>query len=444
MKVVFFSLEFPPVNTTGNYRSAGFVRHLLAQGVDIIVITCTEESGQRTFGKVADNSLMKGLEQARIYRYDIKPFPYIMNTKLGERLRIWLSFTDNIDRRWFTGSAKKDIMMLLEQEKPDFIFTSLPPFSLSRVALYVHKHTQIPFIVDMRDAWALWSNTPHTTYIHYLYKKFMEKKLFINATFILAVTKELTLDFISSNMDINSAKFKTVFNGYDNLFSDDIPLDEFEDEIYRIGYVGSFYYMPKEERYLNKKFYQKKITKFFNFYKREEYWIYRSPYFFLKTIRMYLDKFPEKKDFVRFEYIGKLPEWLPDMVSEFDLNDVFVHHGFKDKASVLKIMSSWNAILTTSEKVVGGDHYSLPSKLFDAVNSGKRILAFITEGAQNSFLKKHTQSVFFPIDDVDACTDMLEKAIDEGDSYTSSPLDSFYTRKTQSKILYKILYGQEN
>ncbi len=60
--------EFPPVNTTGNYRSAGFARKFTKAGHEVQVITTTIESGEETFRKSTDDQLLVGLESIKIHR----------------------------------------------------------------------------------------------------------------------------------------------------------------------------------------------------------------------------------------------------------------------------------------------------------------------------------------------------------------------------------------
>ena len=114
MKIAFFALEFPPVNTTGNYRSAGFARYLLSKDDDVLVFTCEVAAGEQTFSKKADFSLMQGLEKAKIFRYKIKPLKKIWRTKLGNAIQIWWNTTDKIDKRWFLGKTQKEILHTLK------------------------------------------------------------------------------------------------------------------------------------------------------------------------------------------------------------------------------------------------------------------------------------------------------------------------------------------
>lgn len=433
MKLAFFCLEFPPVNTTGNYRSAGFARYLLSRGEDVTVFTSTVESGEKTFGKKADYLLLQGLENAKIFRYGIRPFRIFWKSKLGNAIRIWWNTTDKIDRRWFYGSTKVEILQTLENEKPDFLYFSLPPFSVARMALKIHKKTGIPMIVDMRDAWSLWGTNPHQSILHYFKKKRFEYELFSKAHLILGVTPELIKDFREQHQKIRSEKFKVVYNGVDE-FKKNRELTE-KNEIYKIGYVGSFYYNPSSE---NNKWY-KKIKKILQYEPRKEQWIYRSPYFFLNTLTELLNKNPSLRSKIKFEYVGSAPNWFLSMIKTLNLQDIFINHGFKSKQEVLTIQDSWDAILATSEKIQDGEHFCLPSKIFDAVQSRKEILAFVTNGSQKNFLKYYPQTTFFNPDELEKNCDKLEEVINKKDKKKSLPLEHFYSREKQSEIFYNLL-----
>jgi hypothetical protein len=442
MKLAFFVLEFPPVNTTGNYRSAGFVRYLLSKDVDVLVFTCTIDSGEQTFGKKADFILMQGLEKARIFRYNIKPFKKIWRTKLGNAIRIWWNTTDKIDKRWFTGKTQEEILQTLKIEKPDFLYFSMPPFSTARMALKVHKATDIPLIVDMRDAWSLWGTSPHQTFFHYWQKKKTEQLLFAKAQDILGVTPELVLDFQEQHPTVSKEKFKVIYNGVDDFGTTNLSVED--PDIFKIGYVGSFYYSPDAEIENAKKWYQKKIRNMLQYFPRSEQWIYRSPYFCLKALAELVANEPEFTQKIRFEFIGLAPNWFLAMINDFNLNDIFVNHGFKSKQEVLRIQSSWNAILATSEKVVNGNHFCLPSKIFDAVESKKRIFAFVTDGSQKSFLKDYPQTVFFEPDEIKINSEKLGEIINSKLEFPAKSLDKFYSREHQSEVFFGLLNSHKN
>lgn len=440
MKVLMLCIEFPPVNTTGNYRSAGFAKYFSNNGIETVVLTCDVEGGEKTFSTASDNVLLNGLEKLKIYRFPIRILSNFWTNGIANSLRIWWNTTDKIDKRWYYGENKKKINIIIKNEAPDILFVSLPPFSMARTALLISKKFNLPLVTDMRDAWSLWVTSPFSTRLHYkkLYK--LEKKLFKNSHLILGVTPELVKDFCKQHPEIEINKFKTIYNGYDNLNLEEINNKRPHDTVYRIGYVGSFYYDPGSEKTMGIRWYKRKGLKKLYYSPRSEKWIYRSPYFFLKTLCKLFEKNIGLKSKIFFEFVGNKPIWLDNMIKELSLQDNFINHGYKSKSEVLDIQSSWNAILATSEKVVDGEHFCLPSKIFDAVASQKKILAFVTPGSQYNFLKEYSQVTFFDPDRIQENIEIIESIVKcKIQNSVIDPLSPIFHRDYQAKKLLDLL-----
>jgi glycosyltransferase involved in cell wall biosynthesis len=439
MKILMLCLEFPPVNTTGNYRSAGFARYLCKNNVETVVLTGTVDTLVKSFDKKADDSLLKGLEKAKIYRFPIAPIKPLWSKGIGDKVRIWWNISDKIDKRWYFGENKKKIDAIIKKERPDLFYVSLPPFSVARTALEISKKFNLPLITDMRDGWSLWVSLPFSTRFHYKKVLNVERRLFKQSKLIMGVTPELMADFKQQHPSINANKFKTIFNGYDDLkFENTEALKK--DSVYKIGYIGSFYYHPGAEKIMNDKWYKRKGLNKLYYAPRKEQWKYRSPYFFLKSLSILLEKKTELRSKIMFEYVGTAPKWFDNMIKDLGLNDNFIHHGFVPKEEVLRIQSSWDAILATSEKIPDGDHFCLPSKLFDVVNSKKRILAFLTPGSQLNFLKDYSQVVFFQPDEFEDNVTKLKELVEKKDvSFKTDELSLDFHRENTAKQFYEEL-----
>lgn len=407
MKILMLCLEFPPVNTTGNYRSGGFARHLCNSNIETVVLTGTVDTLEKTFGKKSDQKLLSGLEPVKIHRFPILPFKSVWSKGIGNKARIWWNTTDKMDKRWYIGDNKKQIDALIENEKPDVLYVSLPPFSMARVAIELSIKFNLPLVTDMRDAWSLWVSHPFYTRFHYKKIYNLEKKLFKQSSLIIGVTPELVDDFRNQHKEIEPKQFKTIFNGYDNLDLEK-EVNQKVDDCIRIGYVGSFYYHPDSEKLMNTKWYLRSGIKKFYYSPRNEQWKYRSPYFFLLALSKLLKETPELKSKIIFEYIGNEVKSLNQMIEELDLKGNFTYHGFVTKQEVINIQNSWDAILATSEKVNGGMHFCLPSKVFDVVRSKKLILGFLTSGSQYNFLKNYKQVKLFNPDEPEINKDKLK------------------------------------
>lgn len=434
-------IEFPPVNTTGNYRSAGFARYLLAQGIETHILTTEVKSGIDVFNKSFDLNLLKGLESAEIHRFNVKPLKKFWQTKIGSFLRIWWHTTDSIDKRWYYGRNKTRIFQLVKEIRPDVIYVTLPPFSVSRVALDLSRKFNIPLVSDFRDAWSLWGTSPYSTKWHYKKVLNLERELISQSECVIGVTPELVDDLKKSHRQIKGTNYKVVYNGYDSgLNVAATPKQQNHiTNIVRVGYVGSFYYQPKSPI----RWYRidKRLLKQISYSPREEDWKYRSPYFFLKTLSKLKERNPKVAARVEFHLAGKKPIWLDSMLSELDVEANFVYHGFLKKEEVILLQNSWDILLATSERILGGKHFCLPSKTFDYISSKKPIWAFITDGTQKIFFNDYSQVKLFKPDDVEYNVEQIERIIDLNlfRKVEATPLAKEYSRAYQSSHLQSIL-----
>ena len=437
MKILMLCVEFPPVNTTGNYRGAGFAKYFSENGIETVVLTCDIKSGEETFKKKSDTLLLNGLENVKIHRFPIKPLNKIWVKGIANRLRIWWKTTDKIAERWYYGENKINIDSIITKEAPDVIYVSLPPFSMVKIALKIAKKFNLPLVTDMRDAWSLWVIGAFPTRLHYRKTYNLEKAIFSYSSLVIGVTPELMNDFRNQHPEISSQKFKTIYNGYDDFDVKDYQEQNTDKSLFKIGYVGSFYFDPKIEKTKAIAWYKRKGLKKLYYSPRKEEWIYRSPYFFLKSLSELFKIDNTLRSKVYFEFIGNLPNWLNDMIIEFSLEDNFMNHGFKSKSEVLQIQSGWDAILATSEKVTNGEHFCLPSKIFDGVVSGKKIFAFITPGSQYNFLKNYAQVSFYNPDEIEQNALKLKKSISCRDNkFEMDKLSDEYYRENQAKNLF--------
>ena len=85
----------------------------------------------------------------------------------------------------------------------------------------------------------------------------------------------------------------------------------------------------------------------------------------------------------------------------------FISHGFLTHNEVLNKQKEFDFLLATSEKKIDGEHYSLPSKIFDYVQANKCILAFVTPGSQKDFLCNLGTAILFDPDKIDENVDLL-------------------------------------
>ena len=424
--------EFPPVNTTGNFRAARFVQHLPEHGINPIVLTINEEDSSRLFGRPINHALLKNLpEGLTVLRYPLSI--HESSNKLAFFIRNFFRLSENIGHK-FLETIEPHLPKIIDEHKIKAVYVSCPPFSMGDTAYAIATRFHLPLIVDMRDAWAQWTTNPHKTYFHYALKLQREKKWFSKASVIIGATGELTEVFRKSHPGVDENKFQTIYNGFNEQTEQapvQVRLPE-EGKKFHIGYVGSFYYSPVDREMMFRKWWRRPLHKMFEYRPSMEDWLYRSPYFLLETIRQMKEEDKKLAQTIHIDFVGDKPDWLEQMVRNAGLEEQVTYHGFLNRQQLLEVQHSFDALLATSEKVVGGSHYCLPSKLFDYVSANKPIFAFVTEGEQKRFLELSGIAILFDPDDVKGSAKKLSEVLREGRTLTPPP--SFRSAFTGSHL----------
>jgi len=305
------------------------------------------------------------------------------------------------------------------------------------LAVELSRKFRLPLVVDMRDLYSRWGNTPFGTRIHYWLTVLEERRIFAASQTIIGVTPRLLEVFKSSHPGISSSKFEFIPNGFDG---DSNSITDFNFSANQtkisIGYVGSFYYQPEVRKQFAKPWWRRSGHRKFFYIPIKEDWLYRSPYFFLKTIAQLLVMYPQLKEIIKIEFVGREPTWLKEMISEFALANIVTIHGFVSHLRSIEIQQSFDVLLATSEKVVGEEHYCLPSKIFDYVGLSKPVIGFVTDGIQKDFILNSGIGIVCDPDNVEQSAEKMGRLFFDGANFKINRkyLQQFERKNTAIKL----------
>lgn len=418
MTILFLAMEFPPMNAAGVYRPLRFIKGLLQQGINPVVITFEINDFLRSrMQQKFDEKLLQQLpEGVTVVRIPLKDLSAYYSSRSKKFINIYFNVSDNYKYAW-RDNLFEQLPGIIEKYQPQALITTAPPFSAASLSREISVKFGLPLILDMRDAWARLSMMPLGSYFHYIVKRYKEYKAFNQASAIVTVTPQLRKMFRDTHPGIPADKFHLIYNTIDFELPSSLSVQSQSinsRDAFHIGYVGSFYYTPEARKNMFQPWYRKKGHRMLQYTPAKEDWLYRSPYFFFRTMKRLLDKYPAWKNKLYFHHVGETPSWLAAMACECGVSENLVVHGFQPMEKTLELQESFDLLLGTSEKVIGDEHYCLPSKLFTYLRSGKPMLAFLTKGIQHEFVSNTKMGVIADPDNDDEAAQVMEKILLEG------------------------------
>lgn len=440
MTVLFIVMEFVPLNLGGVFRPLRFVNGMKKAGIDPIIVTFEVDERLLKLQNRYDEKLLDKLDKnIMVYRVPLGDITQFYSNKFKRFINIYFNATDNYLKAWEVNLYNQ-LPAIIEKHKPIAVMVTCPPFSAAVLGEKISKKYNLPYILDMRDAWAKLSMVPLGSIFHYWRKLKIERSAFSRANAIITVTPQLKKIFESSHKKLNNRKFSLIYNSFDfELQSNaEVSFQSIQNkEVINIGYVGSFYYSPEARDMMMKRWWQRKGHRMLQYTPIKEDWQYRSPYFFFKALSLLFIKQPEWKNKIFFHHIGETPEWLAEMAEEMDLKENIIVHGFKPLEDVLSLQQAFDALLATSEKVIDKEHYCLPSKLFTYLRSGKPLIAFVTNGIQREFILNSNLGIICDPDDLNGAVKELELFFINGyqSSLNSEYLNSFNSETASSQVV---------
>jgi glycosyltransferase involved in cell wall biosynthesis len=408
--VVFIAFEFPPLNRGGVFRPLAFVEHLPKFGIRPIVITLDPNSFSSTFESYSsDDSLGKEvLDNTIIYRIKAN-IPTKNKSKISNFISIYFSMHGNETKYWHKNFRSK-IVEIISIHSPKAIMATVPPFGILPLALEIAQKYNLPLIYDFRDAWSQWRTIPYGSILHYWYTLILERKYLKKANIVIATSEQTLSDFKTLHPRINSKKLSYIPNGYNgNLEKFSVGTNQ--NEQFTIGYVGSFYYDPIAREQMLMPWWKKRLHRKFQYTPIKQDWLYRSPYFFFRTLKKLNEESPEISHKIKVKFAGKKPDWLSTQIKEFGLEDQVELIGEITHQQSLDFQKKCDALLITSAKQLNGVDYSIAGKTFEYIQIQRPILAFVCEGAQKDLLQKTGTSTIFNPDNLSESVKQLRAAI---------------------------------
>lgn len=414
MRVLFVAFEFPPLGGAGVQRSIQFTKYLPGYDIVPIVVTTDLSSFRRVMDNPIDETLLNDLDPNLIVERIPCQIPWVKAPgRLASWARLFFSVVDPLARYW---RPRLDVQIphLISKYQPAAIYVSIPPFSMGRLWTTIGKSYGLPVVLDFRDAWSQFCIGPYMSWFHYRLALREEGVCLRAASRVVCTSEQTRSELLRLHPNVPAHKITTITNGYDSELGNATSphSDNSSGSSFVIGYVGGFYYTPDTRQSMLWPWWKKRSHRKLQYAPRREDWLYRSPYFFFRAVRLVLDAKPELRRRLRIQFVGDKPSWVDAQVDEYGLRDIVEFRGRLPRNEALAFQHGCDSLLITSSKVIGGRDYSIAGKTFEYFASGRPILGFVTEGAQRDILEQSGVAVVCDPDNAEDAAQKIQDLID--------------------------------
>lgn len=409
INIFFLAYELPPLQTGGVYRPLYFIKYLRDLGINPIILTLHHDDiGYRWPRKGRDHSLAKILDGYTVIQVheSREKIPFY-------KIALSNGYQGGNEHITWKKNLYFKVDELFNSYRPEAIFATGPPFTILELGVQIAKKYQLPLISDLRDAWSQWNYKPYNSKIQYYLTLRSERRVLKRSTAIIATSSQTIHDLQKAHPKIPVERFHLITNGFDQKvdFTDKVKIKA-ANKI-RIGYVGSFYYNPDFRGFVLNPWW-KKVRKdrlsqpfIFQYVPKREDWLYRSPYFFFKSIKALLAEHPKLISCVEICFVGTKDKWFDPMVEEFGLENVVQHLGRMSIEKSHDFQKKCDFLLLTSAKVLNGLDYSIAGKTFEYFTMKTPILGYVCNGAQKDILEKSGLAIILNPDEPNICAERL-------------------------------------
>jgi hypothetical protein len=229
-KVLVIAYYFPPMGLSGVQRTLKFVKYLPEFGWQPTVIS-TNSGSYYAYDDTLLSELSEDISIVRTEEKQKKNFKYPSTTiqKIGR-------FVNGLFRQPDSkiGWKKKAIDLaskIIEEDKPDVIFSTAPPFTSHLVAAELSEKYDIPLVLDYRDQWYGNHFNSMPTIFHKHYNKKLEESVLYKSKKIVVISREQKEKLLKTYNLLKHNDISIVSHGYDRKDFENIsvnkPVDKF-------------------------------------------------------------------------------------------------------------------------------------------------------------------------------------------------------------------------
>jgi len=348
-KILIIAYYFPPLAGPGVVKVLRNCRYLPKFGWWPVVVSVSNPEKYA----IADNSIPNGVVVERAVR--LPGFDLICRILDKVRIGRQLIAIPDAFIAWIPGALIKGIKVI-KVNRPNLIYTTIPPYSSAIVAALLAKWRKLPLIVDIRDPWLdkTYPLLRYPTKFHRYINEILERCIIKQAKCITFIYK-IALDQYLHRYTYFSEKFILLRPGFDGSEIIKKQKKRSNSTSIKILYSGVFY--PP----------------------------YKAIMLFFRGLSKYNSENQEKAFFI---YYGQPFELLNKFAREAKIERFMTQKGYVPMNDVIRAQAASDILLLVLE------FSTIPTKLYEYLASGVPLLIIAPEISELKWLLDRYSSAY--------------------------------------------------
>jgi glycosyltransferase involved in cell wall biosynthesis len=241
--------DYPPIYSAGTERVLKFSQYLSEFGYRPIILT----TGR--YGLLPDDSAKDVFRAGDLVHSAFSPLRRRKTVGIAPTEQVRIATVSNQSA---LGRLRDSVMApdtkigwripatrlgkrLIEERRPDLIFSSSPPETAHLVAGELARSSGAPWVADLRDGWLFEPPAPQLRAgrLRRLVEGRMERTMVASAAAVVAVTDPIVEDLRQRYAGV-IRRTATISNGYDAADFKGLTRQRTDDNVFRLTYTGAF------------------------------------------------------------------------------------------------------------------------------------------------------------------------------------------------------------
>lgn len=408
MRALIVAYYFPPKGGAGTQRFAKFCKFLPEFGIEPIVLTVAVAT-KTAHAPTDDASLAIG-ERTEVVRVAVPS-----SVSIGQRVRRALRL--HLDEDEWARAAAQRALEVAKERRVDVVVTTLSPYACYRIGERVQRELGVPWVVDLRDPWALDGWRVYPTAMHAAADLGHMRRALTRADFVVANVPECKREFVALGAD--PARTVVIPNGFDeDDFAQPAPRPA-RDGRFHVVHVGTLHGVDVAPGFTANRF--RRVRH------RQIAPLGRTGHYLLHALALWAAKAGPRARELVVDLYGHVDQSHQQLVAQLGIGDSVVLHGYVPHRQSIAALCAADAVFVPLHDVPPGERaLVVPGKMYEALASERPVLAALPPGDGADLVRALGAGICVPPADAAALAQALETCFrDRPDGVSRARLSSF-------------------